>query len=152
MALKDANDRLAKIEANTKLAYEICKTWSVPKGGDVEPFFAFFHDMTTPHSRPWLRRNFYLNWRERMNKQGFREWGFNESRITDLSVKVEGITASEDRLALEASSNMEVNGNSYCNVYHWLFEIREGKISAARFYLDTLFAEKAIEWMEEITR
>ncbi|KIW31164.1 uncharacterized protein PV07_02833 [Cladophialophora immunda] len=142
-----ASDRLEKIEYNRKLAYKICETWSVPKGGDVDPFFDLFHDdasFTTMAQKGMLPRLAGT-----LDKKGFRDWVYHESRITDLSVKVEGITADENRLALEASSNMNVNGNSYNNYYHWLFEIQDGKISAARFYLDTLFAKKAMEWMEE---
>lgn len=84
-----------------------------------------------------------------LDKKAFRDWVYKESRVTDLKVAVRGITASKDRLALEATSEMNISGNSYCNVYHWLFEIKEGKISAARFYLDTLFAKQAMGWVEE---
>jgi hypothetical protein len=35
------------IEANEKLAYEICHRWSIEVGGDVEPFFELFHDDAT---------------------------------------------------------------------------------------------------------
>jgi ketosteroid isomerase-like protein len=52
-------------------------------------------------------------------------------------------------LACLLRATMTVNGNSYKNRYHWLFEIQGGKISAARFYLDTLFAKKAMEWVDE---
>lgn len=141
------SERLAKIDANTQLAYEICKTWSVRKGGDVEPFFDLFYDdatFTTIAQKGMLPRLAGT-----LDKAAFRDWVFKESRVGDVNVKVEGITASEDRLALEASSSMEINGNSYCNKYHWLFEIKEGKIAAARFYLDTLFAKEAMRWVDE---
>jgi ketosteroid isomerase-like protein len=52
-------------------------------------------------------------------------------------------------LALEASSDMTINGHPYSNRYHWLFELQDGKIAAARFYLDTLFAKQAMEWVNE---
>lgn len=140
-------ERLAKIDANKKLAYEICQKWSVKKGGDVDPFFDLFHDdatFTTIAQEGMLPRLAGT-----LDKAAFRDWVFKESRVGDVSVKVEGITADEDRLALEASSNMVINNNSYCNRYHWLFEMKEGKISAARFYLDTLFAKEAMRWVDE---
>jgi ketosteroid isomerase-like protein len=84
-----------------------------------------------------------------VDKKAFRDWVFKKPPVADVSVKLEVVTASEDRLALEASSNMEVNGNSYCNTYHWPFESWAGKICAARFYLDTLFAKKAMESVDE---
>ncbi|KAL2061492.1 hypothetical protein VTL71DRAFT_6869 [Oculimacula yallundae] len=137
-----------KAEFNRQLAGDICKKWSVPKGGDVEPFFALFHDdatfttMAKPELFPRLGGT--------KTKEEFKEWVYHESRLTDLVVNCEGVTADADRVAVEASSTMSVNGNEYNNLYHWLFEVKDGKISAARFYLDTLFAKKAIEWMSEI--
>ncbi|KIW90892.1 uncharacterized protein Z519_08675 [Cladophialophora bantiana CBS 173.52] len=98
--------------------------------GDVDPFFDLFYD----------EASFTIMFRARMY----------ESLITALSMKVEGIAADKKRLALEASSDVRANGNSYHNYYLWLFEIKDGKISAARFYLDTLFAKNAIDWMEEL--
>jgi uncharacterized protein len=146
MFLSDSQ-RIAMIEANKKLAYKICETWSVKKGGDVDPYFDLFHDDATfttiaqKDQLPILAGT--------LDKKGFRDWVFKESRVSDVAVRVEGITADENRLALEASSDMELNGNSYKNRYHWLFEIKDGKISAARFYLDTLFAREAMRWIEE---
>ncbi|KIW90816.1 uncharacterized protein Z519_08599 [Cladophialophora bantiana CBS 173.52] len=141
------NARLARIDANKKLAYEICEKWSVPKGGDVDPFFALFHDNAT--FTTIAQKDMFPRLAGTLDKAAFRDWVFKESRVGDVKVTVEGITADEDRLALEASSQMEINGNSYCNRYHWLFEIEDGKISAARFYLDTLFAKEAMRWVDE---
>lgn len=148
MTINDAmTERLRKIDENHKLAYKICEHWSVKKGGDVEPFFDLFHDDAT--FTTIAQKGMLPLLAGTLSKDEFRAWVFKESRIGDVSVKVEGTTASEDRLAVEASSDMNINGNSYCNRYHWLFEIKDGKISAARFYLDTLFAKQAMQWVEE---
>jgi ketosteroid isomerase-like protein len=138
---------IEKVEYNRKLAHEICDKWSIEIGGDVDPFFDLFHDdasFTTIAQKgmlPILAGT--------LDKKGFRDWVYKETRVSATKVWVEGITADEDRLAVEAASDMTVNGNSYKNRYHWLFEIQGGKISAARFYLDTLFAKKAMEWVDE---
>lgn len=147
MGSLSASERLEKIEYNRQLAYKICETWSVPKGGEVEPFFDLFHDDAT--FTTMAQKGMLPILAGTLDKKGFRDWVFKESRVTDLLVRVEGITADEDRLAVEASSEMTVHGNSYNNAYHWLFEIKDGKISAARFYLDTLFAKRAMEWVDE---
>lgn len=135
------------IEANRALAYKICELWSVKKGGDVDPFFALFHDDAT--FTTIAQKDLFPELAGTLTKSQFRDWVFKESRVGDVSVKVEGVTADKSRLAVEASSDMTINGNSYCNFYHWLFEIRDGKIAAARFYFDTLFAKQAIGWVNE---
>ena len=143
----DISARLAKIDDNKKLAYEICKKWSVPKGGDVDPFFDLFHDDAT--FTTIAQKGMLPLLAGTLDKKAFRDWVYKESRVADVAVKVEGVTADEDRLAVEASSSMTMNGHPYNNRYHWLFEIKEGKISAARFYLDTLFAKEAMRWVDE---
>ncbi|KAH6955740.1 hypothetical protein BKA56DRAFT_603573 [Ilyonectria sp. MPI-CAGE-AT-0026] len=135
------------VEFNRKLAYTICERWSIPKGGDVEPFFDLFHDdaeFTTMVNKDMLPRLGGT-----LTKGEFRHWVFYETRLTASNVNVAGVTADENRVAVEAYSNMEVQGKAYKNSYHWLFEVKDGKISKARFYLDTLFAKQAIEWMDE---
>jgi uncharacterized protein len=52
-----------------------------------------------------------------------------------------GYTAEGDRVAVEAESYADViNGKVYRNQYHFLFEIRDGKIHAVREYEDTQHA------------
>ncbi|EXJ71820.1 uncharacterized protein A1O5_05630 [Cladophialophora psammophila CBS 110553] len=138
---------MGNVEANRQLAHKIVETWSIDVGGDVDPFFNLFHDDAT--FTTMAQKGMLPILAGTLDKKGFRDWVYKETRVSATKLKVEGITADENRLALEASSDMVVNGNSYQNCYHWLFEIRDGKISAARFYLDTLFAKKAIEWVEE---
>lgn len=138
---------MGNVEANRQLAYKIVETWSIDVGGDVDLFFDLFHDDAT--FTTMAQKGMLPILAGTLDKKGFRDWVYKETRVAATKLKVEGITADENRLALEASSDMVVNGNSYKNCYHWLFEIRDGKISAARFYLDTLFAKKAIEWVEE---
>ncbi|KIX01899.1 uncharacterized protein Z518_07838 [Rhinocladiella mackenziei CBS 650.93] len=137
---------MGNVEANRQLAYKTVETWSIDVGGDVEPFFNLFHDDAT--FTTMARKDMFPLLAGTLNKKGFCDWVYKETRVTATKLKAEGITADENRLALEASSDMVVNGHSYKNNYHWLFEIRDGKISA-RFYLDTLFAKKAVEWVEE---
>ena len=48
-------------------------------------------------------------------------------------------TAEGDRVALEAESFVDTrNGRTYNNLYHFLFEVRDGKIAAVKEYLDTM--------------
>jgi ketosteroid isomerase-like protein len=55
-----------------------------------------------------------------------------------LALTVKGAVAEGDKVALEVESEGELtNGNVYRQQYHFLLELRDGKISAVREYLDT---------------
>lgn len=54
-------------------------------------------------------------------------------------------TAEGDRVAVEAESfGRHSNGKTYQNQYHFLFEVRGGKIQAVREYLDTMHANDVL--------
>jgi ketosteroid isomerase-like protein len=58
-----------------------------------------------------------------------------------LKMTIKGMIAEGDRVAVEAESYGETaEGKVYNNEYHWLFEIRDGKIRAAREYMCTAHA------------
>ena len=61
-----------------------------------------------------------------------------------LSIQILGITASEDRVAVEMESRGEFkDGRPYNNSYHWLFVLRDGRIQTIKEYTDTLYANRA---------
>ncbi|BBG01434.1 MULTISPECIES: nuclear transport factor 2 family protein [Pseudonocardia] len=75
------------------------------------------------------------------DKAGFREMvsGIADSttggaiRLTPLAFTAEG-----DRVAVETESYTELkNGRVYNNLYHFLFTVRDGRISSVKEYLDT---------------
>ena len=56
-----------------------------------------------------------------------------------------GLTAEGDRVAVEAESYGEMaTGKIYNNLYHFLLEVRDGKIHAVREYLDTMHAKEVL--------
>jgi ketosteroid isomerase-like protein len=62
-----------------------------------------------------------------------------------LSLRVKGVTAEGDRVAVEAESFAKMkNGKTYQNRYHFLCEVRAGKIQAVREYLDTMHANEVL--------
>ena len=62
-----------------------------------------------------------------------------------LSLRVKGVTAEGDRVAVEAESFAKMkNGKTYQNRYHFLCEVRSGKIQAVREYLDTMHANEVL--------
>lgn len=64
-----------------------------------------------------------------------------------LQIAVTGVTAEGDRVAIEAESSATLmNGNVMSQVYHFLFEIRSGKIYRAREYIDTAHGAAVLEY------
>lgn len=62
-----------------------------------------------------------------------------------LTVTVDSTIAEGDRVAIEAHSYGEAaTGRLYQNKYHWLIEVRDGKVQAVKEYMDTLHAREAI--------
>ena len=56
-----------------------------------------------------------------------------------------GMTAEDDRVALEAESHgVHKSGKQYNNHYHFLFRIRDGKIAEIKEYADTAHARDVL--------
>lgn len=55
-----------------------------------------------------------------------------------LKFKVTGMTAEDDRVAVQAESRgIHASGKLYVNKYHFLITIRDGKIVKSQEYMDT---------------
>jgi ketosteroid isomerase-like protein len=55
-----------------------------------------------------------------------------------LQFTIHGITAEGERVAVEAESNgLHISGQNYNNFYHFLFILRDGKVTSLTEYLDT---------------
>jgi ketosteroid isomerase-like protein len=62
-----------------------------------------------------------------------------------LALRVKGVTAEGDRVAVEVESFAKMkSGKTYQNRYHFLCEVRDGKIQAVREYLDTMHANEVL--------
>lgn len=71
--------------------------------------------------------------------------GIGEAMPKGFRVTPKGLTAEGDRVAAEAESYGEkATGKIYNNLYHFLFEVRDGKIQAVREYLDTMHAKEVL--------
>jgi len=71
--------------------------------------------------------------------------GIGAAMPKGLRVTPKGVTAEGDRVALEAESYGETaSGKVYNNMYHFLIEVRGGKIQAVREYLDTIHAQDVL--------
>jgi ketosteroid isomerase-like protein len=71
--------------------------------------------------------------------------GLGAAMPKGLRVTPKGLTAEGERVAVEAESYGETaTGKIYNNLYHFLFEVRDGKIQAVREYLDTMHAKEVL--------
>lgn len=75
------------------------------------------------------------------DKAGFQEMvsGIAESTTTGaIRLTPHAFTAEGERVAVETESYTELkNGRVYNNLYHFLFTVRDGKISSVKEFLDT---------------
>jgi ketosteroid isomerase-like protein len=62
-----------------------------------------------------------------------------------LEITIKGMTAEDDRVAIEAVSHgRHKSGRIYANVYHFLMRVHDGKIVEWREYLDTEHARDVL--------
>jgi ketosteroid isomerase-like protein len=134
-------------------------TWTTAVVGDDEPnAFKPMQSNTLkgknlPHAKPRLNRDESLKILRTMfggEYEGSMQVVSGDKPATP-SVKVEdeahhvqldilGLTAEEDRVAMEAKSHLAhpTNGRTYRNLYHHLFRFRDGQIVLFKEYQDTL--------------
>ena len=62
-----------------------------------------------------------------------------------IAFNITGITAEDDRVAVEVSGDaIHASGQAYNNKYHFLLIIRDGKIMELKEYMDTQLAAKIL--------
>ena len=71
--------------------------------------------------------------------------GMGDAMPKGLKITAKGVTAEGNRVAVEAESYGEhANGKIYNNLYHFMVECENGKITAVREYLDTMHANDVL--------
>ncbi|MFI0576885.1 nuclear transport factor 2 family protein [Streptomyces tendae] len=129
---------LISIERNKEIAQRLVKGFSAD--GDINAALALLREdaVWTVMGHP---ESFRLS--GGMPKEQFIKHitDFRGSTPDGLRMIVTGVTAEGDRVAVEAESTGTLsNGNVLNQVYHFLFEIKNDKIVAAREYIDTAHA------------
>ncbi|MBL6752299.1 MAG: nuclear transport factor 2 family protein [Nevskia sp.] len=74
-------------------------------------------------------------------KAAFRKLleGIGDSCTGPIKLMPKEFTAQGDRVAVETESLVQAkNGRTYNNFYHFLFEVKDGKIAKVKEYLDTM--------------
>ncbi|HUN58854.1 MAG TPA: nuclear transport factor 2 family protein [Candidatus Binataceae bacterium] len=122
------------VEENKKIAAAFFENLSSGNGAAVMNALA---DTATW----WVAGNFALSGTK--TKQQFAELVGSLGPKIDgpLTIRPTGVTAEGERVAVEAESHAKMkNGKIYHNQYHFLLEIRDGKIQSVKEYLDTTHA------------
>ena len=74
------------------------------------------------------------------NKDEMRQMfkGIGGLLINPLEEEIVGTTCEGDRVAVESKGSMLLaNGNTYKNIYHFLFEFKDGRIVTAKEYCNS---------------
>lgn len=122
------------VEAQNKaLVTEFMEVFSK---GDVNAILAMMDDSAT-----WWVAGTMEGISGTKDKQGFGEMlgGMSEG-VEGGAIRLtpEAFTAEGDRVAVETESYAELkNDRVYNNLYHFVFEVRDGKIQSIKEYLDT---------------
>jgi ketosteroid isomerase-like protein len=125
-------------EDNKKIVRTFLQNLSAGKGEDA---LAAMSDEATW----WVAGSFPLSGTK--SKKEFAELlgGLGAALPEGLTVTPTGFTAEGDRVAVEAESYAKhANGKTYQNKYHFLLEVRDGKIQAVREYMDTQHANDVL--------
>ena len=120
-------------EANKKLVTQFMETFS---GGDVNKIMSMMSDTAT-----WEVKGKLEGLSGKHNKAQFKELlgGIAANCEGPIKLTPKAFTAENDRVAVETTSYAKLkNGRVYANEYHFLFEVKNGKIERVVEYLDTV--------------
>jgi uncharacterized protein len=120
-------------EANKAVVTEFMEVFS---RGDVDAILSFLTDDATW----WVAGNLEGISGEK-DKAAFGEMLAGLSTLSTtgaIRLTPQALTAEGDRVAAETESYAELtNGRVYHNLYHFVFELRDGRIRRVKEYLDT---------------
>jgi ketosteroid isomerase-like protein len=119
-------------ESNKKVVLDFWDKFSQGRTKDVLA-------MMTDSATWWVAGSFPLSGTR--DKKGMEELlkGIGDACEGPIKITPKGLTAEENRVAVEAESYVKLkNGRVYNNHYHFLIEVRDGKIDRIREYLDTM--------------
>ena len=122
MSLEDSNKQ--RVEEFFKL---MCS-------GDVEGLCAAY----TEDGSCWTSGNTLISGTMDRDQVAAGAGGIFEVFPGGLEFTIDAMTAEGERVAVEAQSKgMHISGKLYHNLYHFLFEFRDGKVLRLKEYMDT---------------
>ena len=120
-------------EANKQLITDFMEIFST---GNIDAFMEYMSDSAT-----WWVAGTIEGISGEKNMKEFREMNSGIATSTKtgaISLTPLAMTAEGGRVAVETESYAELsNGRVYNNIYHFLFEVEDGKIQKVKEFLDT---------------
>jgi uncharacterized protein len=125
-------------EKNKDVVREFMKRFSA---GDTKGALALMADNSTW----WVAGSFPLSGTKSKAEFAALLEQVGDAMPEGIRLTPKAFTAEGDRVAVETESfARHKNGKTYQNQYHFLFEVRDGKIQAVREYLDTMHANDVL--------
>ena len=112
----------------------ICKFWSAFSESRFDDALGLLSDAATW----WVAGTTDIS--GTYTKPEFRElvMGVSEGTENGIQVTPTLLTAEGERVSMEATSyGLMRDGKEYKNIYHFMHEVRDGRITAVREYMDT---------------
>jgi ketosteroid isomerase-like protein len=129
---REALEEAAMSEKNKEIVREFMKRFSA---GDMKTAL----DMMADTATWWIAGSFPLSGTKSKAEFAALLEELSGALPEGIRLTPKAFTAEGDRVAVETESFApHSNGKIYQNQYHFLFEIRDGKIQAVREYLDTM--------------
>jgi ketosteroid isomerase-like protein len=134
---------MSKFQAR-QFASDLFDAWA-KAGDDVDAFMAYFTDDVRVELM--VREGVMQGVPAHYDKAAWRAQAIAESQVSKLVMDITHVLGDESSLAIEAIGRLDIAGHPYENRYCYVAELRGGKISAFRIYLDTLYAAQAVQWL-----
>lgn len=102
--------------------------------GDVDGFVAMYH----PQGSLWTSGNTLISGDFSIEQIAAAGAAIFDAFPEGLVFSVHSMIAEGEKVAVEAqSAGMHSSGQAYSNLYHFLFEFRDGKVWRLKEYMDT---------------
>jgi ketosteroid isomerase-like protein len=134
---------MSKFQAH-RFASGLFDAWA-KAGDDVDAFMAYFTDDVRVELM--VREGMMQGVPTHYDKAAWRAQAIAESQVSKLVMDITQVLGDESALAIEATGRLDIAGHPYENRYCYVAELKDGRISAFRIYLDTLYAAQAVQWL-----
>jgi len=110
------------------------KFFEAMNNGDVDGIVGAYHD----EGYLWTKGGTLISGKYSKDEVQAAAGGIYDAFPEGISFTIANMTAEGDRVAVEATSRgQHVSGQLYENEYHFLFELKDGKVVALKEYMDT---------------
>ncbi len=102
--------------------------------GDISGFINMYH----PEGTVWTSGKTLISGTSNKSQIAASAGAIFDAFPEGLTFTIHSMVAEGDKVATEAESNgMHVSGKHYNNLYHFLFEFRDGMLYSLKEYMDT---------------